>query len=162
MNHFSISAGGILFNNHSVLLVKIDYGANRGMWMIPGGFAEQGESIEEAAEREFKEETGLVTKSDRIVCLRSGTQERNGKIQTSLYIVFEMKFVSGSMIKDEAEIADMKYWDIEEVQKSNEIIELSKNIITTAWETKNGLYAGDKIRTNNNYRTYNYYLPNPL
>nr|WP_145160553.1 NUDIX domain-containing protein [Paenibacillus terrae] len=162
MNHFSISAGGILFNNHSVLLVKVDYGANRGMWMLPGGFAEPGESIEEAAEREFKEETGLVTKSGRVICLRSGTQERNGEIQVSLYIVFEMKLVSGSMIKDEAEIADMKYWHIEDVKSSNEIIELSKSIITTAWETKNGLYAGNKIRTNNNYRTYHYYLPNPL
>ncbi|MBB3129511.1 ADP-ribose pyrophosphatase YjhB (NUDIX family) [Paenibacillus rhizosphaerae] len=160
MNHFSISAGGILFYNHSVLLEKIDYGANRGMWMVPGGFAEPGESIEEAAEREFKEETGLVTKSGRVVCLRSGTQERNGEIQRSLYIVFEMNFVSGSLIKDEAEIADMKYWNIEEVKNSNEIIELSKSIITTAWESKNGLYAGDKVRTNNSYRSYHYYLPN--
>ncbi|GIP44389.1 hypothetical protein J45TS6_28480 [Paenibacillus sp. J45TS6] len=162
MNNSSISCGGVLFKDDSVLLVKIKYGANQGMWMLPGGFLESGESIEEAAIREFKEETGLNTKTARVVCLRSGTQHQNEGMQTNVYVVFELMLVSGTLKKDENEIADIKYWDISEIEKSKEIIELSKAIILNAWQTKNGLVEGSKIKTNNMYRSYNYYLPNLL
>lgn len=46
----------ILINNNKVLLLKKP---SRGWYAIPGGKMEQGETIKEAAVREFKEETAL-------------------------------------------------------------------------------------------------------
>lgn len=43
----------------SVLLVKRKYEPYKGSWAIPGGFVEEGESLEEAVYRELKEETGV-------------------------------------------------------------------------------------------------------
>jgi len=42
-----------------VLLVKRRYSPFRGMWSIPGGHVEPGETILEAARRELMEETGI-------------------------------------------------------------------------------------------------------
>lgn len=160
MNNFSISTGGVCFKNDEVLLVKIGYGANRGMWMIPGGLVETGETIEDAVVREVREETGLETEIVRMVCLRSGKQEHNSEIKTGLYIAFEVNAKSGMVKKDDHEIVDIRYWNINDATESAEVIELSKEIIQATWKTRNGLYRGKPIETKNNYIAYNYYLPN--
>ena len=160
MNTISLQSGGVLIVDQTILLAKIEYGANSGKWMLPGGFLEHGESIEEAACREFLEETGIVTTTNRVVAMRSGTREVDGVVQTTLYIVFEMIYASGELKKDEKEISDLKYWTIQEIEKSNEIIELSKEIALRAYYTRNGLYKGKDIVVNNLYKSYDYYLPN--
>ena len=160
MNPITLQSGGVLILDHSVLLVKIEYGANAGKWMLPGGFLELGESIEEAACREFLEETGIHATTNRLVGIRSGTREVDGVVQTTLYFVFEMNYVSGKLKRDETEISEVKYWTIQEIEKSNEIIELSKEIALTAFYTRNGLYKGKDIQVNNSYNSYAYYLPN--
>lgn len=43
----------------SVLLIKRKNDPYKGMWAIPGGFVEPGESLEHAVTRELKEETGI-------------------------------------------------------------------------------------------------------
>ena len=43
----------------SVLLIKRKYDPYKGKWAIPGGFVLNNESLEEAVERELKEETGI-------------------------------------------------------------------------------------------------------
>ncbi|MDF4202922.1 NUDIX domain-containing protein [Maribacter sp. SA7] len=43
----------------SVLLIKRKYEPFKGKWAIPGGFVTDSESLEEAVERELKEETGI-------------------------------------------------------------------------------------------------------
>ena len=44
---------------HKVLLVKRAFQPAKGTWSLPGGFIELGETPEEAAKRELKEETNL-------------------------------------------------------------------------------------------------------
>jgi 8-oxo-dGTP pyrophosphatase MutT (NUDIX family) len=50
-------AACILFSGQRVLWVKR---AKAGLWGMPGGYVELGETVEEAAARELLEETGLV------------------------------------------------------------------------------------------------------
>jgi 8-oxo-dGTP diphosphatase len=52
---FGLESGRI-----EVLLIKRDREPFRGLWALPGGFVEEDEALERAAERELREETGLT------------------------------------------------------------------------------------------------------
>jgi ADP-ribose pyrophosphatase YjhB (NUDIX family) len=54
------AASAVLFRGKSVLLVERDRGPSEGLWSLPGGSIEAGETAEEAARREVHEETGLI------------------------------------------------------------------------------------------------------
>jgi 8-oxo-dGTP diphosphatase len=59
-----IAVDGVVFgydskNGVSVLLIKRKYDPFSSSWAIPGGFVLNGESLDEAVERELKEETGI-------------------------------------------------------------------------------------------------------
>lgn len=50
-----------------VVLIKRKNEPFKGKWAIPGGFVERGETVEQAALREAKEETGLKVELDELV-----------------------------------------------------------------------------------------------
>jgi 8-oxo-dGTP diphosphatase len=52
-------ASAVIFRGDEVLLVERGEGAARGLWSLPGGHIEPGETRVAAAARELKEETGV-------------------------------------------------------------------------------------------------------
>jgi len=50
----------LLNNQQSVLLIERKHPPFEGMWALPGGFLEMGETLEETALRELQEETGII------------------------------------------------------------------------------------------------------
>jgi ADP-ribose pyrophosphatase YjhB (NUDIX family) len=53
------AVGAIVVRDRSILLVKRDREPARGLWSLPGGRVEAGETLAEAVVREVREETGL-------------------------------------------------------------------------------------------------------
>lgn len=58
-----VAAGAIVFNENRVLLVQRGQAPAEKMWAIPGGSVKLGETLQQAAEREIYEETGIVIKA---------------------------------------------------------------------------------------------------
>jgi 8-oxo-dGTP diphosphatase len=54
------AVGVVVFRDDRVLLVRRGRAPSRGLWAVPGGAVEAGETLAEAAEREVGEETGVV------------------------------------------------------------------------------------------------------
>ena len=55
-----VAVGAIIFRNNRVLLVRRGQPPSQDLWAIPGGRVEIGETLQEAAEREILEETGIT------------------------------------------------------------------------------------------------------
>ncbi len=66
-------AVAVVMENESgeLLLIKRALNPFKNWWDMPGGFVERGESLEEGAAREIKEETGLTVDKDSLVYLDS-------------------------------------------------------------------------------------------
>lgn len=65
-----VGVSGIAFNKHrEVLLIRRNQEPAKGLWSIPGGKLESGETLTEACLREIEEETGLKTRILSLVAL---------------------------------------------------------------------------------------------
>jgi len=66
-NHYPerpcVAVGAIVFKEGSVLLVRRGQPPAEGSWAIPGGSVRVGETLQQAAEREILEETGVVIRA---------------------------------------------------------------------------------------------------
>jgi len=61
------AVGVVVFRGERVLLVRRAREPSRDLWAVPGGAIEAGETLADAAEREVREETGVVVKAGRPV-----------------------------------------------------------------------------------------------
>jgi ADP-ribose pyrophosphatase YjhB (NUDIX family) len=62
-----LAVGVVAVEGGRVLLQKRDAGPRKGTWTFPSGYVELGESPEEAAVRETREETNLEVHLDRLL-----------------------------------------------------------------------------------------------
>ena len=80
-----------------LVLVKRKVEPRAGMWALPGGFMEAGESAEEGAIREVKEETGLDVEIDRFVGSFCSTK----KSLNQLLLIFLAKPTTGTPVAND-------------------------------------------------------------
>jgi 8-oxo-dGTP diphosphatase len=58
-----VGVGAVVIKDGKVLLVKRGVDPNKGVWAIPGGSLKLGETLQEGAEREIMEETGITIRA---------------------------------------------------------------------------------------------------
>jgi ADP-ribose pyrophosphatase YjhB (NUDIX family) len=54
-----VAAGTVVEHNGGIVLLRREIDPRKGFWVHPGGFVDRGETLEEAAKRETREEVGL-------------------------------------------------------------------------------------------------------
>jgi 8-oxo-dGTP pyrophosphatase MutT (NUDIX family) len=87
-----------------------------GLWGLPGGSIEPGESITEAAVREMKEETGLTVEITRLLGVYSKPADRivtypdNGDVVQLIDILLEANTISGEL-SCSSESEDLRFFD---------------------------------------------------
>lgn len=66
-NHPVVGVGAIIIHEGKILLIKRKNEPAKGLWTVPGGAVEIGESLQDAVLRETKEETGLDATSPELL-----------------------------------------------------------------------------------------------
>jgi 8-oxo-dGTP diphosphatase len=73
--------------NRRVLLIRRKHDPFAGMWALPGGFVEMEESLEAAARRELKEETGVeVERLEQLYTFGDPGRDPRGRVISVVYL----------------------------------------------------------------------------
>ncbi len=102
--------GGAVFKNDKVLLIKRSMEPEKDMWAMPGGWVDPGETVEAAALREVKEETGVSAAITGSIGPYPCSYNK-GHVITNIFL---MKIVGGSA-KSTAETNDARFFAEDEL-----------------------------------------------
>ena len=98
-----------------VLMVK-NKGSQGSYYTLPGGRVEKGETLQEAAIRETKEETGIDIEIEGIIFVNEAFIE-NVK-QHSIFITFKGKHIGGDLVLSRPdEIEEIVWMDVASAEK---------------------------------------------
>ncbi|MCI1893819.1 MAG: NUDIX hydrolase [Lactobacillus sp.] len=104
-------SGGILMNNrHEILLQRRQ---DFHEWGLPGGALELGETVTQACQREFREETGLEVGIKRMLGISSSGLQHyvNGDVAQAIVTFFEVSWFSGELNPDNDETTALQFFN---------------------------------------------------
>jgi 8-oxo-dGTP diphosphatase len=113
----------IIPSERGVVLIRRGGEPFEGQWALPGGFVEVGETVEEAADREAAEETGLAVEVARLVGVYSDP-ERDPRGH-NVSVAFLARVLSGDLVAatDASEVAVLDPSSVELAFDHRKIIE---------------------------------------
>jgi 8-oxo-dGTP diphosphatase len=88
-----------------LLLIKRGHAPGAGLWSLPGGRIEPGETDTEALVREMREETGLVIEAGRLIGTVQRPAQGGGVLDIRDYAVT----ISGGMLRAGDDAADARW-----------------------------------------------------
>ncbi|MBV9181626.1 MAG: NUDIX hydrolase [Acidobacteria bacterium] len=116
--HPLVGVGAIIVERGRVALVKRARAPLRGQWSIPGGMVELGETLAQAAEREVREETGLVVEAREMLgVFERIIPDQNQRTRYHYVLIdFLCQRVSGRL-RASADAAEVRWFNREELAK---------------------------------------------
>jgi ADP-ribose pyrophosphatase YjhB (NUDIX family) len=107
-------------------------------WGFPGGFMELGESLEETAKREIKEETGLTIENLRLFNVFSSKEPHtfpNGDVVYPVTVAYIALDFSGELRADKRESVEVAFFKMDELPENmseniKRLVKQYSNIIT--------------------------------
>lgn len=115
-----VAVGAVVFKEGKVLLVLRGKPPAESQWAIPGGCVELGETLQEAAQREILEETGIVIQAGKPVYTFDVLErDKNGRLRFHYVIVdLAADYVSGE-IRAGDDAADARWLSSEDMPYQN-------------------------------------------
>ena len=128
-----VGVGAVVLDGERVLLIRRGQAPLKGQWSLPGGGVELGETLEQAAIREVREETGLDIEPVALAGHRQViARDADGRIERHFVILpFAARWISGEVVLNEelAEAHWLKPSEISGLKTTDGLID----IVGAAW-----------------------------
>ena len=123
---YNVGVGGAVVDGRRVLFVRRASRYGRGNWQIPGGFVDRDETLDAAAVREVREETGVEASVQGVLAVRTRWDDTN-----STYVVFLMRPMSGEPSPGD-EVDRAEYLTLTELDSLEQVPEINRAIAARA------------------------------
>lgn len=114
-----VGVGTVVLHEGRVLLVRRGRAPALGLWSVPGGLVELGETTVDAARREVEEETGLDVRIAGLVgVLDRVTRDADGRVRYHWVLVDYLAYPqSNDTITAGSDAAEVRWVTIDEVER---------------------------------------------
>jgi 8-oxo-dGTP diphosphatase len=131
-NH-TIGAGGLVINDNNEILTireKAHVDKYPHNWKFPGGMLDPFEHIQQGVMREVLEETNIKTEFESFIGFR---HHHKGQFTTSnIYAVCRLKPLTNEITIQESEIADAKWFPVDEYLSDKKIGKYNQHIVRSS------------------------------
>ncbi|HYU06200.1 MAG TPA: NUDIX domain-containing protein [Thermoplasmata archaeon] len=121
----TVGVGGFVIRDGALLVVRRTYGPSKGLWTIPSGYLEPGESVAQAVERDVREETAVAARAEGIV----GVRNRVTEAANDTFLVFAMAYESGEPRPDGREVSEAAFRPVEELSLTEDSAPFTRAIV---------------------------------
>jgi ADP-ribose pyrophosphatase YjhB (NUDIX family) len=121
---WDVGVSAVVVRDERVLFVRSTYGDRKGLWTLPGGYAQHDETLDQAALRELREEAGLDGEPCGIVSVRTRVTEEGGAV----FVSFHVRCDGSEPVPDGYEVDAAQFFNREELLALNPVMELSRQI----------------------------------
>ena len=113
-----VAVGAIVFKEDKVLLVLRGKPPAENLWSIPGGSVELGETLQEATEREIREEAGITIRAREPVYTFDVLERDNKGNVRFHYVIVDLSadYISGELRPGD-DAVDVRWFSADEVNK---------------------------------------------
>jgi 8-oxo-dGTP diphosphatase len=112
-----VAVGAIVIKENKILLIKRNKEPGKGKWAIPGGSLKLGETLQEATEREVREETGLTIKvKEPVYTFDLIERDHQGQIRFHYVIVDLMADMIGGELRPSDDAVDARWLTPEDIE----------------------------------------------
>ena len=113
-----VAVGAIVFKEDKVLLVLRGKPPAENLWSIPGGSVELGETLQEATEREIREEAGITIRAREPVYTFDVLERDNKGNVRFHYVIVDLAadYISGELRPGD-DAVDVRWFSADEVNK---------------------------------------------
>jgi len=127
-----VGVGAMVIYNAKVLLVQRGTPPFVGQWCIPGGKVRFGETLQQAAQREVLEETGIRVKAGEPI-FSFDIIECGDPVNSFHYVVIDLEaeYVSGE-IKAASDARDVAWFSREEINRPD-VQAMTKQLLMRHW-----------------------------
>ena len=142
-----LGAAGLVINNLGEwLVVKKRYGGLKDVWSLPAGFVNQNETVDQAALREVKEETGVDCVVKSMIGFRSGVIQ--DKISDNMAIFLLEPVLHNPIIQAQLSELYEAAWKhpgdlVKDKTASVMLYEMAKSTLENGFPTIDGINPGD-------------------
>ena len=116
-NHPRVAVGVVVVRDSRILLVRRGQEPSKGLWSVPGGLIELGETIEEAAQREVREETGIRVRIERLLDVADNiVRDDQGKTRFHYVLVDYVAHPVTTPLKASSDASEARWVQLEDLK----------------------------------------------